>query len=114
MFSAPARGRAKKMNEPSVNVIIPVLNGERTLAQCLERLRGLSAHDALPEAMFQLGDLEVQALGSGNEGTRAAGIERLRAVVRDYGHTCWAKLAEERLKIFNPQVGPNSRPTVSP
>ncbi|MFH1800133.1 MAG: glycosyltransferase [Candidatus Omnitrophota bacterium] len=26
------------MNEPSVNVIIPVLNGERTLAQCLEAI----------------------------------------------------------------------------
>ena len=85
-----------------------------TLAQCLERLHGLSAHDALPEAMFQLADLEVQAMGSGNEGTRAAGIDRLRAVARDYEHTCWAKLAEERLKIFNPQVVPSSRPAVSP
>jgi glycosyltransferase involved in cell wall biosynthesis len=36
MFSAFVRESVKKMNEPSVNVIIPVLNGERTLARCLE------------------------------------------------------------------------------
>ncbi|MCK4341786.1 MAG: hypothetical protein KAY37_08700, partial [Phycisphaerae bacterium] len=81
----------------------------RMLRACVARFPD---DDAFPEALFQLADLEVQTLGSGNEASRAAGIERLRALVARFGQTCWGKLAAQRLGLFDPQATTN--PTVSP
>ncbi len=82
------------------------------LRACLERIAEFPDQDALPEAMFQLADLEVQALGTGDETRRAAGIARFRQIVDRFGNTCWAGLAAERLRVFNPPADVATRPLV--
>jgi len=79
---------------------------ERLLA-CMHRF---PAGDALPEAMFELADLEIQTFGAENEPRRAAGIARLRELVARFGRTCWAQRALELLTMLDP----TTRPTVAP
>lgn len=61
--------------------------------------------DALPEALFELGDLEVQPPGVGAEKSRERGIARFQTIVDEHGGTCWARLAAERLLMLVPQSG---------
>ncbi len=82
------------------------------LRACLERFPEFPDQDALPEAMFQLADLEVQALGTGDETRRATGIARFREIVDRFGNTCWAGIAAERLRVFNPPADVATRPLV--
>jgi hypothetical protein len=65
------------------------------LRACVDRF---AADDALPEALFQLAEIEVQGLG--DEASRKAGLERLRTITTRHADTCWAVLAAERLKVF--------------
>lgn len=65
--------------------------------------------DALPEALFQLGDLE--AVGGATPEARAAGRATLRRLVEDYPDTCWAELAAKRLRMLAPPVPPTTNPT---
>ena len=70
--------------------------------------------DAVPEAMFELADLEVQAFGTDDEARRSTGIARLRELVTRYGESCWAQRARERLRAVDPKLAANTRKTVSP
>lgn len=70
--------------------------------------------ESLPEALFQLADLEVQALGTGDEARRAAGMARMRELVARFGQTYWGRLAAERLKMLQPQSAPATQPAVTP
>jgi hypothetical protein len=70
--------------------------------------------DALPEAMFELADLESQAFGPDDEARRNTGIARMREIVLRFGQSCWAQRARERLRILDPKLAANLRPTVSP
>ena len=89
-----------------------------------ERVRLLDAYiksadrfpdkDALPEAMFELADVEVQAFGSADEESRGRGIARLHAIVDRFGQTCWGKLAAERLCMLDPQPPSTSHVMVAP
>lgn len=55
--------------------------------------------DALPEAMYQLADIEIQsAMERTDAPHRAVGIERMRDVVARFGDSCWAQAASERLR----------------
>ncbi len=69
------------------------------LLGCIQRY---PSGDALPEALFALADLEVQVLGSDDQARRAAGLARLRDIVSRFGHTCWGRRADERLKMLEP------------
>lgn len=81
------------------------------LLACIERY---PAGDALPEAMFELADLESQALGSGDEARRAAGIARMRELIARFPQSCWARRATERLRIIAPRQTQPTQPAVSP
>ena len=81
------------------------------LLACIERYR---SGDALPEAMFDLADLESQALGSSNEARRAVGIARLHELIARFPGSCWAKRAAERLRILEPKPVQSTQPAVSP
>ena len=81
------------------------------LAACIERF---TAGDALPEAMFELADLEVQAFGVEDEARRHEGLKRLRSIVSRFPDTCWATLATERLRDFEPSEPASSKPVVTP
>jgi outer membrane protein assembly factor BamD (BamD/ComL family) len=70
--------------------------------------------DALPEAMFRLGEIEVQAAGAENEARRTAGIARLREVVRRFGDSTWAADAAERLRFIEPAPIKTSAAAVRP
>lgn len=56
--------------------------------------------DALPEALFERADMEVQLLGPENPEFRARGIERLRRIAAEFAGTCWGQRARERLVIL--------------
>lgn len=70
--------------------------------------------DAVPEAMFELADLEVQAFGTNDEARRSAGIARLREVAARWGQSCWAQRARERLRMLDPKLAPSTQTAVSP
>jgi outer membrane protein assembly factor BamD (BamD/ComL family) len=70
--------------------------------------------DALPEAMFNLADLDVQAFGAGDDVRRAGGIARLREIATRFPESCWAQRANERLQILEPKVPPSTQTAVSP
>ncbi len=59
--------------------------------------------DALPEAIFQLADLEIHAFGITDPASRAAGLERLHEIVARFPDSCWSRAAAERLRIVEPQ-----------
>lgn len=73
------------------------------LRACLELY---PAGDALPEALFQLADLEIHYFGSENPAQRTAGLARLRALVEQHANSCWAALAAERLRLIEPRPRP--------
>jgi outer membrane protein assembly factor BamD (BamD/ComL family) len=70
--------------------------------------------DAVPEAMFELADLEVQAFGTDDEARRAAGIARMREIVTRFDSSCWAQRAKERQRIVEPKLAPSTRTAVPP
>ncbi len=76
----------------------------RKLAACIERF---PTGDALPEALFKLANLEVQAPGA-DESCRVRGIGRLRRIVEHFGQSCWAQPGAERLKMLGPQSQPTT------
>jgi hypothetical protein len=80
--------------------------GERAeaLAGCL---RTFQSGDALPEALYRLASLEIQALAAEDESRRAQGIARLREIVARFPNTCWAERAAERLGILEPGAAVN-------
>lgn len=80
------------------------------LRLCLERYPD---GDAYPEALFHLADLEVQSLGD-NDARRQAGIAKLQQLARDYPHTCWGRLAAERVAILRPTTVPATRAAETP
>ncbi|MBP7746698.1 MAG: hypothetical protein KA383_11260 [Phycisphaerae bacterium] len=80
------------------------------LLACIQRF---PTGDALPQAMFELADLELQGFG-GDEARRAAGIARMREVATRFEDTCWATRARERLRILEPRSETSSRPTEPP
>jgi hypothetical protein len=80
------------------------------LRMCLERYPD---GDAFPEALFDLADLEVQTFGD-NDTRRQAGIAKLQQLARDYAHTCWGRLAAERVAILRPTTVPATRAAETP
>jgi len=70
------------------------------LEACVSRF---PAGDALPEALFRLADLEVQALAGQDESRRARGLARLGELVARFGDTCWGRQAAERLTMVGPR-----------
>jgi hypothetical protein len=76
--------------------------------------RRFSSGDALPEAMFRLAELEIQALGSADETRRAGGIERMRALANGFPGTCWGQAAAERLELLEPRGQPATTRAVQP
>ena len=76
--------------------------------------RRFPSGDALPEAMFRLADLEIQALGSEDEPRRAGGIERMRALATRFPSTCWGQVAAERLELLEPRAEPATTRAVEP
>ena len=83
-------------------------------ARLLACVQHYPASDALPEAMFELADLEVQALGSADEARRAAGVARMRELVTCFPQSCWAKRATERLRLLQPRPAQSTHPAVPP
>lgn len=71
------------------------------LAACAEQF---SAGDALPEAIYQLAELEIQKLAEQESGKRATGINRLRELVARFENTCWGRVARERLDLLQPAL----------
>lgn len=65
--------------------------------------------DALPEALLRLADLEIQSQGRGDSSTMDRGLSRLRRVCDEFGKTCWAREAEERLRAVAPRVALQER-----
>ncbi len=99
------------------NLIVRWANTETDREQRAARLLGcvqrFPTGDALPEALYQLADLEMHAFGS-DEARRAAGLERLRDLATRFGQTCWGQLAAERLRMTGLRSGNVARSTVSP
>jgi hypothetical protein len=58
--------------------------------------------DAVAAAMFQLGELEIQARGENAEQRRQEGIARLREVTQRFQGTYWAQAAAARLRAIEP------------
>lgn len=81
------------------------------LAACLERFSG---GDAVPEAMFQLADLELQRAGDEDPQRRKTGIARMYKIVQEHDDSCWARLAAERLRLLDPQGKLTTYPTEQP
>jgi len=74
-------------------------------------LRALPEGDALPEALYRLAGLEIQALGAEDEARRARGVARLHEIVARFPDTCWAEQAAERLEVLEPgAVAEGGRP----
>lgn len=69
------------------------------LAACAEKF---PTGDARPQALFQLADLEVQALSGGNEEVRRRGLDRLRLVLESFGSSVWGRAAADRLQLIRP------------
>lgn len=65
-------------------------------------LDALPEGDARAEALFQLADLEIQALSTDNPALRAVGLARLREVAERYSDRCWGKEAALRLRMIEP------------
>ncbi len=80
------------------------------LTACLEQYPD---GDAFPEALFYLGDLEVQSFGD-NDARREAGIAKLRRLATEFPKTCWGRLAAERVAILRPTTLPTTRDTSTP
>jgi hypothetical protein len=80
------------------------------LRECLERFPD---GDAYPEALFFLADLEVQTFGD-NDSRRQAGTAKLQQLARDYAHTCWGRLAAERVAILRPTTIPATQAASTP
>jgi len=80
------------------------------LLACIERF---PAGDALPEAMFQLAELEMHAFGA-DESRRTAGLARLRDLAARFGQTCWGQLAAERLRMTESRTDSLTRRAVPP
>lgn len=57
--------------------------------------------DAYPEALFRLAEIELQAPGAGDQ-QRIRGAARLRELLARFAHTCWGRLAAERLELLLP------------
>jgi len=72
----------------------------RQLTACVETF---TSGDALPEAMYRLACLEVQALGAEDEAARARGIARFRELLQRFPETCWAQSAAEHLAVLEPR-----------
>ena len=70
-------------------------------------IRTFSSGDALPEALYRLANLEIQALAPEDEARRAQGLTRLREIVARFPNTCWAKRAADRLEILEPRAPGN-------
>ncbi len=69
--------------------------------------------DALPEALYHLAGLEIQALREKDPAARARGIARLRELINQHGRTIWALRAADDLARLEP--GPPDVPeTESP
>lgn len=73
----------------------------RELEACIQTF---TSGDALPEAMYRLGSLEVQALAAEDESRRARGVARFREIVTQFPATCWAQSAAEHLAVLEPRV----------
>jgi hypothetical protein len=87
---------------------------EERAAKLLACVARFPAGDAVPEAMFELADFEVQAFGTGDEARRSRGIARLHELVARYGQSCWAQRARERLRAVDPKLAASTRATVAP
>ncbi|MFQ5807505.1 MAG: tol-pal system YbgF family protein [Phycisphaerae bacterium] len=70
-------------------------------------LRTFASGDALPEALYRLANLEIQALAAEDESRRARGIARLREIVARFPESCWAQRAAERLEVLEPRTVEN-------
>jgi hypothetical protein len=56
--------------------------------------------DAVPEALYQLADLEIQSV-SGDEHSRQTGMARMKDVAARFGGTCWGRKAQARLALLS-------------
>ena len=83
------------------------------LTALIALLPGAPDEDALPEALFQLADLEVQTPAPGNERRRETGIARFREIIRRFPDTCWAAVAADRLNMFVPATEAATKPAAS-
>jgi len=72
----------------------------RALAGLLERF---PEGDAVPEVMFRLAELELQA-AAGDEAARSRGLARLRELAVRFAETSWGELAAERLAMIEPRL----------
>lgn len=81
------------------------------LRACIRRFPG---GDAVPEAMFQLADLEIHAFGTEDPNLRTAGINRLWEITARFPQSCWARLAVDRLQLIEPGFSPPTQPSVKP
>lgn len=73
----------------------------RLLEACIERFPD---GDALPEAMFRLGDLEIQLTRPEDDEIRQRGINRLQGVVDRFSSSVWAIDAADRLRLIQRTV----------
>lgn len=73
----------------------------RALAGLLERFPD---GDSVPEVMFRLAVIELQAAAGGDETGRARGLARLRELAARFAETSWGELAAERLAMIEPRL----------
>lgn len=66
------------------------------LAACVRRF---PAGDAVAQALFVLGEIDLQARGADQEARRQSGRARLADVAERFPHTCWGREAAERLRL---------------
>ncbi len=58
--------------------------------------------DALPEALFWLAELEVNASGNAAEAERIAGLQRMKRIAGEFPETIWAWRADEWIRKLEP------------
>ena len=100
------------------NLIVRWAGGEQDHKKRAELLEGCVARfagrDGLPEAVFQLAVLEIEALNGDEDSFRERGIARLRDLVQRFGATCWGQAAAQRLRMHEPQVARSTDVKVRP
>ncbi len=78
------------------------LDVESRAARLSECIAAFSGEDALPEALFRLADLEIQASTSDDPTRRARGVSRMRELSTRFGATFWGAAAADRLAMMDP------------
>lgn len=69
------------------------------LRWCIEKF---PEGDALPEALFHLGDMLIQAPAEESAAARQRGVKLLRQLAADHPHTIWGRRAAQRLAMLEP------------